>query len=236
MADANPPIREKKQRKGDVTRGAILAAAARRFTEKGYADCSLRDIAALSGLKAGSVYYHFPSKEVLLDEVLMAGIERLTKTIVAQIEALGPKASATQQFRAMIHAHITCFLDVRDDANTYLRIYEYLPPVMKRRTRSNRLEYAQIWFDAFDRGVQNGEFSSTVDRITFISFLLDSMNGVIEWFRPSRATIDGVCDMIEATILESIMTRDARNTPTPGRRAPARQSLRPPYRVGTAVN
>ncbi|WP_449328930.1 TetR/AcrR family transcriptional regulator [Sphingopyxis sp. 550A] len=212
---------EKRLKKGDLTRAAILASAARRFAEKGYADCSLRDIASLTGMKAGSVYYHFPSKEVLLDEVLLAGIDRLTKTVTDRMAALGDKASATELMRAMIHAHVTSFLDVRDDANTYLRIYEYLPPVMKRRTRSSRLGYAQIWFDTFDRGVKDGEFSPSIDRITFISFLLDSMNGVIEWFRPSRMTIDGVCEMIESAVLEGILTEKARSSGLSRRRVPA---------------
>lgn len=217
-----PKGQEKRQKKGDVTRAAILASAARRFAEKGYADCSLRDIAGLTGLKAGSVYYHFPSKEVLLDEVLKAGIERLTETVTQQITALGDDVSATEQMRAMIETHVTCFLDVRGGANTYLRIYEYLPPVMKRRTRKSRLDYAQLWFDTFDRGVANGEFSPSIDRITFISFLLDSLNGVIEWFRPARMTIEGVCEMIEAAVLEGILTDRARSTGLSRRRDPGR--------------
>ncbi|QKS00577.1 TetR/AcrR family transcriptional regulator [Sphingomonas sp. CL5.1] len=222
MSDVEPKEKKKAQKKGDITRATILAAAARRFAEKGYADCSLRDIAALSGLKAGSVYYHFPSKEVLLDEVLLAGIERLTKTVLQHVAALGEQAGPTERLRTMIRAHVTCFLDVRDDANTYLRIYEYLPPVMKRRTRSNRLAYAQLWFDVFDRGVKDGEFSAAIDRVTFISFLLDSMNGVIEWFRPSRMTIDGVCDMIESSMLEGILTNEARTSGLSRRRELAR--------------
>ncbi|WP_065382868.1 TetR/AcrR family transcriptional regulator [Hyphomonas sp. ND6WE1B] len=215
MPDSKPGTQKPKQKKGDLTRAAILASAARRFAEKGYADCSLREIAALTGLKAGSVYYHFPSKEDLLDQVLLAGIERLTHTVRQKIADLGPNASATQQIRVMIRAHVTSFLDVQDDANTYLRIYDFLPPVMKRRTRRNRLSYAQIWFDTFDAGVERGEFSADIDRITFISYLLDSMNGVIEWFRPARMTIDGVCEMIESTVLAGILTNEARSGALP---------------------
>ncbi len=198
-------------RKGDATRATILAAAARRFAEKNYADCSLREIADLAGLKAGSVYYHFASKEALLDDVLLAGIDRLTATIRQRIADLGEGATATRQLKAMIRAHVTSFLDVRDNANTYLRIYDHLPPIMKRRTRPNRLHYAQIWFDAFDRGVTSGEFAPDIEPTLFISLLLDSMNGVIEWFRPSRMTIDGVCETIETALLTGILTAAARS-------------------------
>ncbi len=210
MAETNLARSRSRPRKGDATRAVILASAARRFAEKSYADCSLREIADLAGLKAGSVYYHFPSKEVLLDEVLLAGIERLTAAVRQKIQDLGDDTSATQQIKAMIRTHVTSFLDVRDNANTYLRIYDHLPPIMKRRTRPNRLQYAQIWFDAFDRGVKAGEFSPDIDPTLFISFLLDSMNGVIEWFRPSRMTIDGVCEMIEKATLTGILTDGAR--------------------------
>ncbi len=198
-------------RKGEVTRAAILASAARRFAERGYADCSLRDIAALTGLKAGSVYYHFSSKEELLDEVLMAGIHRLTRSMEQQLAALPPETPANLVLSAMIRVHVTSFLDVRDDANTYLRIYDHLPPIMKRRTRPSRLAYSQMWFDVFDRGVREGTFSREVDRVTFISFLLDALNGVIEWFRPSRMTIDGICAMVEQTVLRGILTGEARS-------------------------
>ena len=208
-------IAPRRLKKGDITRATILAAAAGRFAEKGYADCSLRDIAALSGLQAGSVYYHFSSKEELLDEVLKAGIERLTKAVTAAVAALGDTASVTAQLRAMIRAHVGCFLDPQGDANTYLRIYEYLPPVLKRSPRTSRLAYAKIWFAAFDRGVQAGEFSAAIDSTIFVSFLLDSMNGVSEWFRPARMTIDEVCAVIEASVMGGILTAPARTAELP---------------------
>jgi TetR/AcrR family transcriptional regulator, cholesterol catabolism regulator len=197
-------------KKGLATRAMILNAAARRFAEKGYADCSLRDIAALAGMKAGSVYYHFPSKENLLEEVIRTGSEMLTQTILAELARLGADASKTEQFQVMMRAHVTSFLDIRDDANTFLRIYNYLPPVMKQQTRRSRLDNAQIWFDAFDRGVAQGEFKAEIDRNLFIPFLLQSMNGIIEWFSPTRMTIDGICEMITAVQLDGILTEKGR--------------------------
>lgn len=194
-----------KLRKGDATRAAILAATARRFAEKGYADCTLREIAALTGMKAGSIYYHFPSKEKLLEEVIRTGTDRLVEAVTHDLAALEAGASAATRLRTLVRAHASCFLDVRGDANTFLRIYEYLPPVMRRKTRPMRVAYAQIWFDIFDEGVESGEFVQNVDRNLFIPFLLQSLNGIIEWFSPSRMTIDGVCEMIDNALLSGIL-------------------------------
>ncbi len=195
-------------RKGEATRAAILAATARRFAEKGYADCTLREIAALTGMKAGSIYYHFPSKEKLLEEVIRTGTDRLVEAVTHDLAELDAGAGAAIQLRTLVRAHVSCFLDIRGDANTFLRIYEYLPPVMRRKTRPMRVAYAQIWFDIFDKGVETGEFVQNVDRNLFIPFLLQSLNGIIEWFSPSRMTIDGVCEMIDNVILSGILDRE----------------------------
>lgn len=199
-------------RKGDATRAAILAATARRFAEKGYADCTLREIAALTDMKAGSIYYHFPSKEKLLEEVIRTGTDRLTEAVLYDLSQLDDGADAATKLRTLIRAHVSCFLDIRGDANTFLRIYEYLPPVMRRKTRPMRVAYAQLWFDIFDEGVESGEFVQNVDRNLFIPFLLQSLNGIIEWFSPSRMTIDGACEMIDHVVLSGILDPGASPT------------------------
>ncbi|QCQ94047.1 TetR family transcriptional regulator [Rhodococcus sp. SGAir0479] len=43
----------------------ILAASSKLFAAKGYTGTSMRDIAAATGMLAGSLYYHFDSKEAL---------------------------------------------------------------------------------------------------------------------------------------------------------------------------
>ena len=54
------------QRKSDITRQAILDSAARAFRLSGYSGARLSDIAAGAGMQAGSLYYHFDSREALL--------------------------------------------------------------------------------------------------------------------------------------------------------------------------
>ena len=48
------------------TRGKILRAAAKMFSERGYDRVTIREIAKAVGINAASIYYHFPSKEGIL--------------------------------------------------------------------------------------------------------------------------------------------------------------------------
>ena len=73
---ALPATDESAHKRADVSRQQILAVAATLFCARGYAGTSLRDIAAAAGMKAGSLYYHFASKEELTAEVLRIGVER----------------------------------------------------------------------------------------------------------------------------------------------------------------
>ena len=82
-------------------RTRILDEAARLFLARGYAETTLRDIADAAGVKAGSIYYHFDSKEELLGEVLDTGIERIATTLDTALAAVRrsscPPATATER-------------------------------------------------------------------------------------------------------------------------------------------
>jgi AcrR family transcriptional regulator len=59
------------------TRRRILEAAAEVFAEHGYAGASMRDIAERLGITKAALYYHFASKEDLLDGLVQPIVEAL---------------------------------------------------------------------------------------------------------------------------------------------------------------
>ena len=61
----------------DGTRQRILDAAADLFIEQGYAGTSVRDISERMGMTKGSLYYHFASKEDVLNALVTPLIEDL---------------------------------------------------------------------------------------------------------------------------------------------------------------
>jgi AcrR family transcriptional regulator len=74
---------------GDVDR-RLLTSAVRCFAANGYHATTTRDIAAGVGLSPAALYVHFPSKELVLYEIMRAGHERALACISdPAIEAAG---------------------------------------------------------------------------------------------------------------------------------------------------
>jgi AcrR family transcriptional regulator len=72
-------------------RAGVVEAATKLFSEKGYAQTTMSDIARASGLHQSSVYYWFANKEELLNETLL--VNRAPLKFIANVGAgSGPPA------------------------------------------------------------------------------------------------------------------------------------------------
>lgn len=52
------------------TKEKIMNESLRMFSERGYRDVTMAQIATAVGIKAPSIYKHFPSKRSILDSIL----------------------------------------------------------------------------------------------------------------------------------------------------------------------
>jgi TetR/AcrR family transcriptional regulator len=66
-----------KTRNPEQTRTAVLAAAERLFSERGFAGTSMRDLAHASGISQPLIHHHFGSKEALYSAVKQRALEQL---------------------------------------------------------------------------------------------------------------------------------------------------------------
>ena len=76
-----PEPRRTQAERSEATRGALLAAARRLFTEKGYAGTGRDEIAAEAGVTRGALYHHFASKE----SVFRAVVEQLEQEVTERV-------------------------------------------------------------------------------------------------------------------------------------------------------
>jgi AcrR family transcriptional regulator len=68
-------------------RDAILDAAARVAREHGVLGLSVDRIVELAGVSKGGFFYHFPSKEALLESVVTSELDRFDSVIGSHVEA-----------------------------------------------------------------------------------------------------------------------------------------------------
>ena len=73
------------------TRKKILDVAGRLFAEKGYANTSVRDIAAELGIANPSLYYHFKSKGEILQELMVEPMQ-IVASVMAEAQQLEGEA------------------------------------------------------------------------------------------------------------------------------------------------
>jgi AcrR family transcriptional regulator len=71
------------------TRERLLQAAVRVFDRKGYAAATVREIVELAGVAKPALYYHFGSKQEILEAVVRAGERRFVETLNASVERPG---------------------------------------------------------------------------------------------------------------------------------------------------
>lgn len=96
-ADVSPEVPPPpRRRRGELTRGRLLAAAARLFAEQGYDATSVESVANAAGITVSGMYKHFPTKADLLLEVA----RRATRTSAAR-QALGQGPDLPGQLAAL---------------------------------------------------------------------------------------------------------------------------------------
>jgi AcrR family transcriptional regulator len=99
-------IAESRVRKGERTRTRILNAAASVLAREGYAAATLTEIAAVAKMQAGSLYYHFDSKDAIVEEVLRVGIDHARTAIREALAAVGAEASGRERLNISVEAYI----------------------------------------------------------------------------------------------------------------------------------
>lgn len=179
----------------DTGRDRIADAAAGLFLERGYAGTSLRDIAATAGIKAGSIYYHFDSKDDLLVEVLDRGIALIVDAFTATAAATAG-APAPTRFAAHVRAHLSALFEHGPYTATHVAQFRTAPEAVRRRAIPSRDAYERLWADLLADLQAEGAIDADVDLGLARLSLLGSMNFAIEWFSPDRDNLDDLAAAI----------------------------------------
>jgi len=141
-------------------RQVAIRSAAAVFAEKGFHGSSTQDIAERMGIKQGSLYYYFKSKEEALSEVCLFGIE----DYVRRMETI---AESDQPFEAKLIATVTSHLSSYREKNEALKVHNderlYLPKEKRAKLKQLGSRYRQLLERIFEEGVNSGVLRDTID-------------------------------------------------------------------------
>ena len=202
---------EDKLSKSEKTREDILSAAARLFRHEGYYATTMRDIAEKTGIEAGSIYYHFGSKEMILNEVLDIGVRDLYRRISEIVLAAKDNPeNFRKSFALLIETHLTYLLTDSDFTSANIRNYPMLSDETRAPHRELRAAYAQVWSDFLRDAKASGFLRKDISISAIRQFVLSAMNWTVEWYdvgrypvhilaeRMSKLILDGMCSLCRA--------------------------------------
>jgi len=175
-----------------ASRQTILDTAARLFREEGYAATSLRAIAQACDMKAGSLYYHFESKDQIVSEVLSIGVQRVFDAVKSSVEALPPNSDLTTTLHCAVHAHLGALLHAHDFTSANIRIFGQVPEEVRSGHKSLRKKYEQYWQDLLIGLQQRGEIRAGIDLQRTVFFLFGAMNWTTEWYDQKKSGLSAM--------------------------------------------
>jgi AcrR family transcriptional regulator len=188
-------------------RAELLGTAAEVFAEQGYNATTVRKIADHAGMLAGSLYYHFDSKESMLEEILRTFLDELWDGYDAVLNAgLGPRetlqALVTESFREI------------DRHRAAVAIYQKESKQLVAQERfaflaESQRRFEKAWLSTLERGVAERAFRADLDvRLTY-RFVRDTVWVAASWYRPGgRHSPDDIARQYLSMVLDGIAVRE----------------------------
>jgi AcrR family transcriptional regulator len=189
--DIQPVTDSSQESKGDRTRKRLLEAAAAEVARCGIAGTSINAIAAAAGLKTGSVYFHFESKDQLVEAMLKEGLLASLAYLDAALAAVPNHADAATRLGAAIHAHATA---VHELSNYTVAVLASSFPndsagaVVRKLRRTYVSRWTQLVTDAQSAGVLAREPDPRLLR----DLIFGALNAVSLAGRPSNDVADAL--------------------------------------------
>lgn len=185
-------------------RRRVLDAAATLFVSQGYPGTTLRQIASAAGIKAGSIYHHFDSKESLFIAVLQDGIAVMIDAFDRTAESLSENPEIEAHVLAHVRAHLSAVFEHGPYTTSHVTSFFSAPAEVRRQVVPIRDGYEQKWNELFERLFPS---MNVKDLRLHRLILFGAMNASAEWFDPQgNVTLDQLASTIANQFLNGVQS------------------------------
>jgi len=179
-------------KKSAATRQRVLEVSSDLFRRNGYQATSMRDIANAVGMKSGSLYYYYDSKEALLAAILNDKIDAHLATVKEAVDVLPADASARQKFDVAIAVTVKIITEAGDMAVASAQTLSFLQEPEYSEQSERRRAYNQFWRDLIIEGKRTGEIRADVPDAVVSMAIVGALTFTAEWYENERSTTDEI--------------------------------------------
>lgn len=170
----------------------------------------MRRIAAAARIEAGSIYYHFDSREQILRAVLEQGIADGRSEVLAAIAGVGPRSSPLERLRAALGAHLKFTL--RNHFSARLRTIRRLPKRLREHHMEQERAYAAIFTNLLTEAGHAGLLRPGLDYSVIRMLSFGALTWVAEWYDPAGPmSLDDIAGEFMDVLTRGIVSPAARS-------------------------
>jgi AcrR family transcriptional regulator len=178
-------------------RAELLRAAARLFVDKGFDATTTRDIAEAVGMRSGSPFYHFRSKQELLKEAMIDGLEAGRARLLAAIDGV---VDPERRLYVLVRTHLATLLEADCNSPMLLNETRSLDVAARAEIAAAFDRYQAPWQATLDKLAACGRIASAAAPLRLLLFGMLNWSG--HWYRPDGPlTVDQLADSVVALLL-----------------------------------
>ncbi len=156
----------------------VLHSAANIFFAKGFHATSIEDVARDVGMLKGSLYYYIKSKDDLLFQLLLAGIEDGDAFIAKQID---PRGDPVEQLERAIRAQIDYIIQNKVPFGLFLHEFDSLPGKRQHKLTAVMARYNNRFVELVQKGQKQGKLMEGEPWI-IVNGMLGMCNWLYRWY------------------------------------------------------
>lgn len=223
MADAENPARSPESPPANADAAAraeqklelLLSAAAGLMARQGYAETSIRNVAAETGFSLAGMYYYFKNKEDLLYQIQLRTFASL---LSAQERVLAEGGDPEEKLRRLVHGHLDFFTSHASELKVCTFELQSLQGERYQAVERLRRRYFRRVAEVIGAILGVSGPTALTDRTVrhHTLFVFGMLNWIFMWYEPERdGSVGELGDEMLALVLAGLRGDTPRNRSLP---------------------
>jgi len=203
MAKSRYRHSEEKLQKMNETRQGILSAAFREFSEQGYENASMFEIAKSAKTAKGTLYNYFDSKQNLYAEIAWEIMQELEKSVITKLEESDTGLVRVKRIGRELYRFFRT-------NKFYYQVFSFLNTkileIIGEDLRFARDPVAEITVASIELGKKDGSISCDVHPVMFLAFASSTIWGMLMYMHERGDAVIAKTGLSEDEMVEYCFT------------------------------